>query len=204
MSVNDVPIVLQPNSQHLGFSPSLAADRLTLQHFQNADHITVFAAPHNSDARHCVGHDDWPPPLLFDVSYGCAALHTWGVPDFVNLTRQHTRDVYYDDGNDDNGNGGGGNGGGGNGSGGGRGSGNGGGGGGQPDVEPMTKRALRVAAREKVRQKMRAVDSQTPDLAEMILAFWMHNARKGQRQARAAKAEKTQEKVRTWLDSTKD
>src|SRR6266550_7471150 len=100
MSVNDVAHVMQPNAEHLGFNPSLAVSRLTFQHFNIPDALTTLGAPHNSDARQRVDHDDWPPPLLFDVAYGCAALNTWGVPQFMNLARQRTRHIYYDD--DDN------------------------------------------------------------------------------------------------------
>jgi hypothetical protein len=35
-------------------------------------------------------------PLIFDFVYGCAALKTWGVPEFVNFARERTRDVCYD------------------------------------------------------------------------------------------------------------
>ena len=197
MSVNDVALVMQPNAEHLGFNPSLAVSRLTFQHFNAPDALTTLGAPHNSDARQRVDHDDWPPPLLFDVAYGCAALNTWGVPQFMNLARQRTRHIYYDDddNDDDDENGDGGS----------------DGGDGEPDVDvsgvdqQRRKPKLdRAARREKKKQEAQAVDSQTPDFADMILALWMHNARKGQRQARAMKAEKTREKVRTWLDSTKD
>ena len=89
-------------------------------------------------------------------------------------------------------------------------NGDGDGGDGEPDdgVGQSNKRFQRNARaarrEEKNRQASNTADSQTPDYADMILALWMHNARKGQRQARAMKAEKTQEKVRTWLDSTND
>jgi hypothetical protein len=180
---------MQPNAEHLGSNPLLTVSRLTFQHFNAPDAVTTLVAPHNSDARQYVDHDDWPPPLLFDVAYGCAALNTWGVPQFMNLARQCTRHIYYD-GGDDNDNDG------------------------EPDVDVFgvdqkrrqqrLDRDARAARREKKRQEAQAADSQTPDFADMILALWMHNARKGQRQARAIKAEKTQEKVQTWLHSTKD
>jgi hypothetical protein len=51
-----------------------------------------------------------------------------------------------------------------------------------------------AARRAEKRRDGTTADSQTPDFADMILALWMHNARKGQRQARAMKAEKTREK----------
>ena len=185
MSVDDVEVVMQPNALHLGFNPTLATSRLTLQHFNALDVATALVAPHNSDARQRVDHDDWPPPLLFDISYGCAALCTWGVPQFVQFTRQHTKHIDYDEDSDDDYE-------------------MGDGGGGKPDVQLMSKRALRAAARVKGRQEMQAVDSQVPDFADMILALWMRNARKGQGQAHGAKAGKTQEKVQAWLDSTKN
>jgi hypothetical protein len=192
MSINDV---LQPNA-------SSADSRLTFQHFKTPDAGTMLLAPHNSDARQGVDHYDWPPPLLFDVAYGCAALKTWGVSQFVKLARKHTRDIYYDDDGDDNENGDGGD----DGSDG-------------SDREPhvdvlgvdqkppqqQLNCDVQVADRQgRKKQEAQAADSQTPDFADIILGLWMHNARKGQCQAHAMKAEKTQEKVRTWLDSTKD
>ncbi|KAF8340798.1 hypothetical protein F5887DRAFT_1136407 [Amanita rubescens] len=183
MSVNDVALVMQPSAGHLGFDPSLADRRLTIQHFNAPDIGTRILAPHNSDARQHVDHDDWPPPLLFDVAYGCAALNSWGVPQFVNLARQRTRHIYYDDdANDDDENDGGGDG---------------------SDGEPHVD-VSGVDQEQRKKQEAHAADSQTPDIADIILGLWMHNAREGQRQARTMKAEKTQEKVRTWLDSTKD
>ena len=177
MSVNDVALVVQPITEHLGFSPSLAVSCLTIQHSIAPDVVTALVVPHNSDARQRVDHDaNWPPPLLFDVAYGCAALNTWGVPQFVNLARQRTRHIYYDDASGVD----------------------------QKYRQQKLDRDAGAAGREKKKQEAQAADSQTPDLADMILALWMHNARKGQRQARAMKAEKTREKVRTWLDSTKD
>ncbi|KIL55822.1 hypothetical protein M378DRAFT_90221, partial [Amanita muscaria Koide BX008] len=188
MSVNDVALVMQPiepNAKHLGF----AVSRLTLQHFNAPDAVTTYVAPHNSDARQLVDHDDWPPPLLFDIAYGCAALNTWGVPQFVNLARQRTRDIYYHNDSGD----------------------------GEPDVDvsgvdqkcyqqrlDSDARAARREQKKKQASNTKAADSQTPDFADIILGLWMHNARQGQRQARVMKAEKTREKVRTWLDSTKD
>ena len=177
MTVNDVDLATQPNADHLGFvtQPSLANSRLTFQHLNNRDAVTTLVAPHNSDARRSQSNE-WPPPLLFDVTYGSAALKTWGVPGFVNFARGRTKDIYYPDyGHNDDENG---------------------------------DRDARAARREEKRrvgwQASSAVDSQTPDYTDMILGLWMHNARKGRRQARAMKAEKTREKVRTWLDSTKD
>ncbi len=200
MTVNDVDLATQPNADHLGFvtQPSLANSRLTFQHFNNRDVATSILAPHNSDARQSESNE-WPPPLLFDVTYGSAALKTWGVPLFVDFARGRTKNIYYpenDDNDDENGEGG---------------------GGGEPDYnvsgvgqskkrsQQMLDRDARAARREEKRRVgWQASSTETPDFADMILGLWMHNARKGRRQARAMKAEKTREKVRTWLGSTKD
>ena len=103
-------LVTQPNADQLGFviPPSLASSRLTFQHFNNRDPITTTMAPHNSDARQS-DSNEWPPPFLFDVVYGSAALKTWGVPLFVIFARGRTRDIYYPDygdNDDENGDGG--------------------------------------------------------------------------------------------------
>ncbi|KAF8325714.1 hypothetical protein F5887DRAFT_901102 [Amanita rubescens] len=155
MSVTDVARVMQP----IGFNPSLAVSRLTFQHFNAPDVVTTYVAPHNSDARQRVDHDDWPPPLLFDIAYGCAALNTWGVPQFVNLARQRTRHIYYD---------------------------------GEPDdvsgVDQKRRQAdclivLRGLSGEEQKKKQasntKAADSQTPDIADIILGLWTYNAKAG-------------------------
>ena len=74
MDVSDVQHVTQPNGDDINF---LVRERLTLQHFKNNDRIVAMVAPHNSDAR-MSDSAEWPPDLLFDVAYGCAALARWG------------------------------------------------------------------------------------------------------------------------------
>ena len=104
MTVNDVDLVMQPNATKMGFimQPSVANNHLMFHHIVNHDVITALVAPHNSDARRS-DSDDWPPPpLIFDVTYGCAALKTWGVHTFMDFTQKCTRHIYYNDG-DNNG-----------------------------------------------------------------------------------------------------
>jgi hypothetical protein len=88
MDVTDVDLVMQPNADRLGFvtHPSEADSRITFQHFNTQDPV-MFMAPHNSDARQS-DSNEWPPPLIFDVAYGCAALKTWGLPAFSPGTHQ--------------------------------------------------------------------------------------------------------------------
>lgn len=59
----------------------------------------------NSDSSHGVegggGAGEWPPAMIFDAAYGCAALHAWGVPAFIEFVRKRVGDSYYDDDDDD-------------------------------------------------------------------------------------------------------
>ena len=57
------------------------------------------------------------------------------------------------------------------------------------------------ARKEKAKSVRHQADSHDPDFASVILALWMQNAKKGRRQAQAMKADRTREKVQTWLDS---
>ncbi|KIL67119.1 hypothetical protein M378DRAFT_328945 [Amanita muscaria Koide BX008] len=41
---------------------------------------------------------------------------------------------------------------------------------------------------------------QEVDYADMLMALWMRNAKKCPRQAQAKKADRSREKVRTWLE----
>ena len=188
MAPTDVDLVTQPLAPGFTTPPSQANRRLTFQHFVS-DRIITHIAPHNSDAR-VSDSDDWPPPLLFDVAYGDAALYTWGLDEFVDFAREQTRPIYYD-AEDENGDE------------------NGGGGGGRTKMDRKKqvldreqRRALKREQYENVGQQGRSrADSDAPDGYDMILALWMHNTRKVKPQVRAMKASRTQEKVEAWRDS---
>jgi hypothetical protein len=64
-------------------------------------------------------------------------------------------------------------------------------------------RDARAAKRAKVsgQQASSTADSEAPDIADMVLSLWMHNASKVQRQVHAMKAGRTREKVGKWLAS---
>ena len=197
MTVNDVDLVLQPAAHNVGFivDPSVANRRLTFQHFDIHDSATALLAPHNSDAR-LSDSDEWPPALIFDVAYGCAALRTWGEPTFIEDARTHTKHLYYDNG-DNNGNKNGDS----------RGAGPSGDGQGGRHSRQKIDRDARAARRAAERAKDSGhqagstADSEAPDIADIVLSFWMHNAGKVQHQVRAMKADRTQEKVGKWLNS---
>ena len=179
MGVNDVPLVTQPPT--IGFKGirPVGAPRLTFQHFKEVDNIMAFVAPHNCDARPS-DSGEWPPAMIFDVAYGCAALNMWGVPAFLEFTRRRIKDNYYDEG---------GRGCSGSDHGGVRGRGR----GGEKKSSKQKKRE-----REARRAKKVGLGEINPD---MIFGLWMLNARKAQRQAKAKKVERSREKVRAWLDS---
>jgi hypothetical protein len=48
--------------------------------------------------------DEWPPPLVFDVAYGCAVVKTWGLAEFVHFLQRRTKDIYYNGGDGNGGN----------------------------------------------------------------------------------------------------
>jgi len=88
MDVTDVGYVVRPNTVDVGTGRT---QRLTIHHFvDNIDPVITSIAPHNSDAR-ISDSPNWPSNLVFDVSYACAALKTWGNPAFVALLRDRYR-----------------------------------------------------------------------------------------------------------------
>lgn len=197
MTVNDVDLVTQLTAQHVGFvtQPSASNKRLTLQHFNNNDVVVNVIAPHNSDARF-LRSNKWPPPLIFDVAYGCAALKTWGMPEFMTFARIQTKNIYYnnnennindesDDGSAHNGHGG-------------RRDRR-----GKPDNSQSEKRRQQAQDREERagQEAGNTADPQEPDIADIVCALWMQSARKGQHQAHAMKEDRTREKVERWLES---
>jgi hypothetical protein len=198
MTVNDMDLVMQISTNHVGFNldPSVVDRCLTFQHFNNHDLVVDIIAPHNSDAR-ISGGDGWPPPLIFDVAYGCAVLKTWGVPAFIEFTQRQTRSIYYNHGDNNNKNDGDG------GSHCGCGSHHGHWGDGQSSqqVQDCDAYAARGQSRSTGQETSNIPKYQDPDFADMVLGLWMQNARKVQHQAHAMKADRTQGKVKAWLES---
>jgi len=191
MVVNDVEYIQQPNAVTID---PLAEKRLTLQHFDNNDPVINMSAPHNSDAR-ISASIEWPSDLVFDVSYGCAALKRWGDPAFIALIRGHITNTNRGRGR------GGGRGGGrpsGSGKGGGRSGRGGGGGGGVDKVETRAQRAVRL--KQANAQAMDTADPQD-DYADIVFALWTQNAKKRQHGADMKKADQTRDEVQKWLNS---
>jgi hypothetical protein len=210
MAVTDVDLVTQPTAHLLEFAiqPSVASSRLIFQHFNTNDPLVAIVAPHNSDAKQS-DSNEWPPPIIFDVAYGCAVLKTWGVIDFLQFAWKRTRGTYYDfdDDNENNDGGGGGDAG----DAGGGGDSNGGDG---SDKQANVRRSKRIHNQARNREAAKGKkalnvgrlarnteDGRAGDIADMVMALWVQNAKKCPRQAHAMQVDSNWDKVRTWLES---
>ena len=186
MTVDDVPLAVQPNAQQVhALSTPPDEKRLTFQHFDISDLAIMTLAPHNCDAR-LPDHDDWSPDVIFDAAYSIAALKTWGTPTFLEFIRNSTRDMYHnsedaggdesDRGDDTN-------------------KGN------TVQRLPHDGRSERAERAANWARKRNGSQQASADFHDMLLGIWKLNAREGQHKAWDVKAERTKEKVQTWLDS---
>jgi hypothetical protein len=178
MDITDVDRIIQPLQSESFTQPSFTGKRLTFQNFSNDNSVVNLIAPHNSDVR-IADSDKWPPPLIFDIAYGCAALNTWGVPAFNDFARTQTRDIYYNDREDENNDGG------------------------DREHQKQVEERDKQATERTKRTAGRKGNSANPDIADMVCALWMLNARKGQHQVHAMEADRNQKKVEGWLESMK-
>jgi hypothetical protein len=92
LTVDDIP-----------YNPPISVNsptsRLTLQHFVVDDllgPVLPTIAPRNSDARQPEDTTEWPPAVIVDLFYACAALKAWAPTTFSKYVREQTRDAYYD------------------------------------------------------------------------------------------------------------
>jgi len=88
LSTNDVPPSPVPVP---GSGPS---GRLTLHYFHQAH--TSFV-PQNKDASPPSDLTSWPPSVITDFVYACAALKKWGSDDCRTAILQTNRGIYYND-----------------------------------------------------------------------------------------------------------
>jgi len=183
MAIADVDHVAQPGVQPQPFGTK----RVTFQHFTTNDCNLAMLAPHNCDAT-IANSDEWPPDLIFDVAYGCAALDKWGTRLFIQFAQKNTYGIYYNDGaNGDDANGGDGD-----------------------DRNPYNppqhrkecaERAARRAGRSVGQETTIASAGEIPDLHNMILGLWQRSAKEDQHTANAAKVDRTKKEVQAWLGS---
>jgi hypothetical protein len=176
--------VTQPNSNPI--SPGVAK-RLILQQFSNTGEAFFnLLFPHNCDVR-ISDSPDWPPDMLFDITYGSAALKSWGDPHFRQLLQgSHNRS------RGSRGRGGGGQRGGRKGKGKGR---------AQEDNHKLSARDVRAAAR-RGEAEGQAGESRDDSL-DLVLAFWKYNARIHQYRDsdEVMNTDRNRDEVQAWLNS---
>lgn len=51
---------------------------------------------HNQDARQPANMDKFPPPIIADVCYGCAAVLQWVSPGLFHAISSPAKSLYYD------------------------------------------------------------------------------------------------------------
>ena len=73
-----------------------------MQHFSDSDAVIDAyvrqSLPNNSDV-HSPGYgavDAWPPALIFDFTYGCAAIKAWSPKSFKTFIARLNHDDYYE------------------------------------------------------------------------------------------------------------
>jgi len=89
LNVNDVPY------GSTGPPENIPASRLTLQVIGNVeDPFFLSTLGNNRDARQPDDVSSWPPALILDFFYGCAALKEWGPKGFKTLVKKHNRGYY--------------------------------------------------------------------------------------------------------------
>jgi len=92
MADTDVP---PPPGPILG-PPSGPHGRFILQHFTPQDDYTERNSPHNQDARLPADMSQFPPNIIVDTFYGCAAFLQWGTLQASEAIMSSTQDLYYD------------------------------------------------------------------------------------------------------------
>ena len=53
-------------------------------------------SPHNQDSRLPADMSQFPPPIIVDMIYGCAAVLQWGIPSTTNAIHSSVGSSYYD------------------------------------------------------------------------------------------------------------
>lgn len=91
MSEQDVP----PSAGPIRGPQSASPGRFTLQHFRQLDEYTIRNSPHNQDARLPPDMNQFPPPIIVDMYYGCAAILQWGIDQSSAAIWSSVESLYY-------------------------------------------------------------------------------------------------------------
>jgi hypothetical protein len=89
---DDVP----PSPGPIRGPQSASPGRFTLQHFRQLDDYTIQNSPHNQDARLPADMNEFPPPIIVDMYYGCAAVLQWGIAESSAAIWSSVESSYYD------------------------------------------------------------------------------------------------------------
>ena len=78
-------------------APSTSPGHFILQHFTPQHKYIVSQSPHNQDAHLPANMSQFPPPVIVDMFYGCAAVLWWGIPQAANAIELSVGSLYYDE-----------------------------------------------------------------------------------------------------------
>lgn len=92
LSEQDVP----PSTGPIRGPQSASPGRFTLQHFRQLDEYTIRNSLHNQDARLPPNMNQFPPPIIVDMYYGCAAILQWGIDQSSAAIWSSVESSYYD------------------------------------------------------------------------------------------------------------
>ena len=97
MSVDDIPYARTEENQA---SPT---NRLTLHYIVESGLGILLPSivPNNSDLREPGDTSQWPPAMIVNLFYACAALNAWAPKAFIQNARAMAKGAYYNDPNDD-------------------------------------------------------------------------------------------------------
>ena len=181
MNVDDV--------QYVGPAGTIPASRLTLQYIGHVtDPYFVAVTANNSDARQPDDVSTWPPALILDFFYGCAALIAWSPKRFGTFIKGLNFNHYYggtkaqsgeSDGEDGYNRGG--------------------------TSQQTIDRSARREAREKKREggdQEECGQDKLSEAMDMVMSLWMQHMMKCEPEQRVDHSQK--EKVKAWLAQHED
>jgi hypothetical protein len=96
MHDNDVP----PSRPAPG-PPSTSPGRFILQHMKPQHESVELIAPHNRDCRLPADMSQFPPSIIVDMIYGCAAVEQWGIASTRSTIESLVEPIYYDKNEDE-------------------------------------------------------------------------------------------------------
>lgn len=188
MNDNDVP----PSPGPILGPPSASPGRFILQHFTPQHEYVVHQSPHNQDARLPADMSQFPPPIIVDMFYGCAAVSRWGIPQASAAIQLSVGSLYYDE------------------TGSGESNSSGGARDGESDIEaacsptpvetPQSKRAKRWASRhcDQTEPRLNTID----EAMDLVMLLWFRSGPKHQEKPPTTQEEDVRrDRVHAWLQT---